>query len=79
MYLATVEFPFPVKKLERLREQYCIKLDDTQMRTIQKAFGNNVIVITQIQDWYNHFKGAACQQKVTLVLKGLQQAEMMRS
>ena len=48
---------------EKLEQRYCIKfcqtLGDTQVetiRTIQKAFGDDAMSITQIKEWYNRFK-----------------------
>jgi hypothetical protein len=52
-----------LKMPERLEQQYCIKfcqkLGDTQAETIckiQQAFGNYAIGVTQIKEWFNHFK-----------------------
>ncbi|XP_076061273.1 protein GVQW3-like [Oratosquilla oratoria] len=48
---------------EHIEQCYCIKFyqkfGDMRVQTIQKiqqAFGNESMVITQIKEWYNHFK-----------------------
>jgi hypothetical protein len=48
---------------ERVEQRYCIKfcqtLGDIQSETIrkfQRNFGNDVMGITQINEWYNQFK-----------------------
>ena len=51
------------KMTERLEQRYCIKFfqkfSDTQVETIRKiqqAFGDDVMSITRIKEWYNRFK-----------------------
>jgi len=54
------------KMTEQLEQRYCIKfyqkLGDTEVETIRKihqAFGDDAMSITQIKEWYNHFKGGS--------------------
>jgi len=55
---------FSAKILEQLEQWYrikfCQKLGDSQVETIwkiQRVFSNSAMGITQIQEWYNQFKG----------------------
>jgi hypothetical protein len=48
---------------ERLEQRYCIKfcqkLGDSQLETIpkiQRVFGNDVMGIAQIKEWYSRFR-----------------------
>lgn len=58
-----VAVPFHATMTERVEQRYCIKfcqkLGDTQseaIRKVQQAFGNEAMGVTQIKEWYNHFK-----------------------
>ena len=60
---ALVALLFSAKMTERLEQRYCIKffqkLGDSQVETIrkiQRVFGEDAMVITQIKEWCNRFR-----------------------
>jgi hypothetical protein len=63
VYTQRIALLLSAKMTERLKQRYCIqfcqKLGDSQVETIQKiqwVFGDDAMGITQIKEWYNQFK-----------------------